>query len=75
MIERLDKKEENYSPEMKEYLSSLSRVQVAILNHLAEGYIREEIIEKLKITSSIYNDSLQAIYKPQNVRKLRQKIC
>ena len=66
--------EDNYSPEMKEYLNKLSNVQVKVLTYLSEGYSKEEIENILHINSVLYNDSIAAITSERNRRCIRSLI-
>ena len=52
---------EEYSPEMKKYLSALSNVQFKILEMLSDGYEEDEIKEKLHIGTMLYKDSINGI--------------
>ena len=61
-----------YSPEMKRYLSKLSKVQRAILFLLTDGYSKDEIIEKLHITKKLYNDSLAEIKEEKKLMDIRR---
>ena len=65
---------ENYSPQMQEYLYSLSKVQREILRFLVQGYHPEEIIEILHIDFTLYKDSIVAIKSHKNTRKIK-KLC
>ena len=60
------------SSSMREYTSKLSRVQLAILNMLADGFKEEEILHNLHISKQLYNDSLKAIHSNVNTRILRR---
>lgn len=59
---------EEYSPKMKKYLGSLSKIQLRILNMLKDGYSREEIENILHIDSALYNDSIAAIKSYRNTQ-------
>lgn len=60
-----------FSPEMKKYLSRLSKIQRMILTYLCEGYLPEEIQGILHINESIYKDNYKAIMDEKNLRIIR----
>lgn len=60
-----------YSSEMKEYLSRLSKLQRKILDYLTKGYSQEEIQEILHISSSLYRDNLKNIMDEKNLKIIR----
>lgn len=62
---------EEYSKEMKEYLSRLSRIQRIILTYLSEGYLPKEIQEMLHINETTYKDNYKAIMNEKNLRIIR----
>lgn len=62
---------EEYSKNMKKYLSTLSKVQVKILKLLSEGYTKEEIIDYLHIDTSLYQDSIAAIKSLNNTKYIK----
>ena len=66
--------DEEFSPQMEEYLNGLSKVQRKILIHLADGYKKEEIIAMLNIDDFLYKDSIMAIKDEKNKRKIRMLI-
>ncbi len=66
--------EEEFSPQMEEYLKELSKVQKKILIHLADGYGKDEIIDMLNIDEFLYTDSLKAIKNEKNKRKIEMLI-
>lgn len=66
--------EEEFSPQMEEYLNELSKVQKKILIHLADGYGKDEIIDMLNIDEFLYTDSLKAIKNEKNKRKIEMLI-
>ena len=59
---------EEYSPEMKEYLGKLSKIQVKVLELLAENYTPEEIKATLRIDSKLYTDCIAAIRSYKNIK-------
>lgn len=59
------------SPEMKEYLSKLSKLQRLMLDGLSNGYSPDEIMEVLHIDKSTYRDNMLAIRNERNTRKIR----
>lgn len=63
----------NYSKEMKKYLSGLSNIQMDVLDLITQGYEKDEIIDILHISKSLYNDSVTAIRNPKTIRELRRK--
>lgn len=62
---------EEYSKEMKEYLSRLSRIQRIILTYLSEGYLPKEVQEMLHINETTYKDNYKAIMDEKNLRIIR----
>ena len=46
---------------MKRYLDKLSKIQVKVLELLAENYSSDEIKQMLHIDSKLYKDSILAI--------------
>lgn len=65
---------QNFSPEMQEYLSNLSKVQIKVLELMGQGYDREEILEKLHITKELYKDSVAAITSKKATRKIKKTL-
>ncbi len=70
---KMDIKEDDfeYSSQMKEYLSRLSKIQRKILEYLIEGYLQEEIQEILHISSSSYRDNFRNIMDEKNLKIIR----
>ena len=62
-----------YSAEMNKYLSGLSKVQMDVLDLITQGYEKDEIVDILHISKSLYNDSITAIRNPKTIRELRRK--
>lgn len=60
-----------FSPEMKKYLSRLSKIQRIILAYLTEGYLPEEIQEMLHINETTYKDNHKAIMDEKNLKIIR----
>lgn len=65
MIER---EEQAYSPEMQAYLGRLSKIQTGVLELAADGYTREEIMDRLRIGSDLYSDCMAAIRSYRNTK-------
>lgn len=65
---------DEYSPKMQEYLSKLSKVQIRVLELIADGYSKEEVENILHIDSVLYNDSIAAITSERNRRCIRSLI-
>lgn len=63
--------EPEFSPEMKKYLSRLSKIQRMIITYLGEGYFPEEIQKMLDITNNTYKDNLKAIMDEKNLKIIR----
>jgi hypothetical protein len=59
---------EEYSPEMKEYLGKLSKIQVKVLELIADNYTPEEIKTTLHIDSKLYADCIAAIRAYKNIK-------
>lgn len=59
---------EEYSPEMKEYLGKLSKIQVNVLELIADNYTPEEIKTILHIDSKLYADCIAAIRSYKNIK-------
>lgn len=59
---------EEYSPEMKEYLGKLSKIQVKVLELIADNYTPEEIKTTLHIDSRLYADCIAAIRAYKNIK-------
>lgn len=57
-----------YSPEMKEYLKKLSKIQVKVLELIADNYTQEEIKTILHIDSKMYADCIAAIKSYKNIK-------
>lgn len=70
IIERENNKEDEFSKEMKEYLESLSSIQVRILKLIANGFEKEEIVSTLCISKELYLDSIRAIKDIKRIRLL-----
>ena len=70
MEERLVETEqkEEYSPKMRKYLSSLSKIQVRVLELIADGYTSGEIKKALNIDSRLYTDCIAAIKSYRNTK-------
>lgn len=60
-----------WSPEMVEYLNGLSKLQLAIIQLLAEGYIENEIINGLGIDKNTYKDNFKAITDNKRTKNIR----
>ncbi|MCJ7965750.1 sigma-70 family RNA polymerase sigma factor [Lachnospiraceae bacterium NSJ-171] len=60
-----------FSPEMKEYLARLSKIQRMIITYLSEGYLPEEIQEILHINDKTYKDNYKTIMDEKNLRIIR----
>ena len=60
-----------FSPEMKEYLARLSKIQRMIITYLNEGYLPEEIQEILHINDKTYKDNYKTIMDEKNLRIIR----
>ena len=73
LIERENNKEDEFSKEMKEYLESLSSIQVRILKLVANGFEKEEIVSTLCISKELYSDSIRAIKDIKRIRLLTRK--
>lgn len=73
LIERENSKEDEFSKEMKEYLESLSSIQVRILKLVANGFEKEEIVSTLCISKELYSDSIRAIKDIKRIRLLTRK--
>lgn len=73
IIERENNKEDEFSKEMKEYLESLSSIQVRILKLVANGFEKEEIVSTLCISKELYSDSIRAIKDIKRIRLLTRK--
>lgn len=65
---------QNFSPAMQEYLHSLSRVQIKILELMNQGYNQEEIQDILHITKELYKDSITAITSKKATRKIKKSL-
>lgn len=61
-----------WSPEMVEYLKGLSKLQLTIIQLLAEGYIENEIIESLGIDKNTYKDNMKAITDNKRTKHIRR---
>ena len=59
-----------YSKHMKRYLDKLSKIQVKVLELLAENYSSDEIKQMLHIDSKLYKDSILAIKSYENTKCL-----
>lgn len=59
---------EEFSPEMKRYLGRLSKIQIRVLELMADGYSSEEIKSILHIDTKLYLDCIAAIRSYKNVR-------
>lgn len=59
---------EEYSLKMRKYLGSLSKIQVKVLEHLADGYTSGEIQNMLHIDSKLYTDCIAAIKSYKNTK-------
>lgn len=59
---------DEYSPPMKEYLGKLSKIQLRVLELIADDYIKDEIVEMLHIDSKLYNDCIAAIKSYSNTK-------
>lgn len=70
---KMDVKEDDfeYSKQMKEYLSRLSKLQRKILDYLIKGYSQEEIQEILHISSNSYRDNFKNIMDEKNLKIIR----
>ena len=66
--------DEELSPQMKDYLNGLSKVQRKILFFLSDGYTKDEIISMLKIDNFLYNDSMMAIKNEKNKRRIQMLV-
>ncbi|MCH5256464.1 MAG: hypothetical protein J1D87_04185 [Lachnospiraceae bacterium] len=62
--------EEEYSQKMLIYLSRLSNMQRDVLNMIVEGYMPDEIRQKLHITARQYADCNAAIHSYRNIYAL-----
>lgn len=65
---------QNFSPAMQEYLYSLSRVQLKILELMSQGYNQGEIQDILHITKELYKDSIIAITSKKATRKIKKSL-
>lgn len=63
--------ENDFSPQMKNYLEKLSKVQRKILIYLSDGYSQEEIQNLLHIDKALYKDSIIAIMDEKNKKHIR----
>lgn len=61
-----------WSPEMVKYLKGLSKLQLAIIHMLAEGYIENEIINTLGIDKNTYKDNMKAITDNKRTKYIRR---
>lgn len=61
-----------WSPEMVEYLKGLSKLQLTIIQLLAEGYIENEIINGLRIDKNTYKDNMKAITDNKRTKHIRR---
>lgn len=61
-----------WSPEMVEYLKGLSKLQLTIIQLLAEGYIENEIINGLRIDKNTYKDNMKAITDNKRTKRIRR---
>ena len=70
MEERLAETEqkEEYSPKMRKYLSSLSKIQIRVLELIADGYTSGEIKKAMNIDSRLYTDCIAAIKSYRNTK-------
>lgn len=59
---------EELSPEMKKYLGRLSKIQIKVLELMADGYSPEEIKTTLHIDTKLYLDCITAIRSYKNTR-------
>ncbi len=59
---------EEFSPEIKRYLGRLSKIQIRVLELMADGYSSEEIKSILHIDTKLYLDCIAAIRSYKNVR-------
>ena len=62
--------DEEYSEQMKNYLSRLSAQQAEVLHLLSEGYIANEVQKMLQITPREYEDCYNAIHSYRNISLL-----
>lgn len=65
--EILEENGEGYSRKMLLYLDRLSKLQKKVLNLISEGYLPNEITEKLQISEKQYTDCHAAIHAYRNV--------
>lgn len=69
ILDQLNPKDE-YSKDMKAYLEKLSKIQVRVLELLADNYSSDEIKQILHIDSKLYKDSIMAIKSYNNTKCL-----
>ena len=65
--EIFEEKEEGFSEKMNKYLGKLSGLQKEVLRLISVGFIANEIIEELHITSRQYEDCCSAIHSYRNI--------
>ena len=61
-----------WSPEMVKYLKGLSKLQLAIIHMLAEGYIENEITNTLGIDKNTYKDNMKTITDNKRTKYIRR---
>ncbi len=61
---------EDFSPQMKDYIRSLSKMQIRILEYIENGYTEYEIVEKLDITLKSYRDCVIGIKSQSKIKKI-----
>mgnify|MGYP001029196203 FL=1 len=65
--EVIGKEQETGSLRIAKYMDKLSRLQKSVLKLVVEGYLPEEIREKLQINKAQYADCYEAIHSYRNV--------
>lgn len=68
--EIIEKRQESCNERIMLYLSRLSRLQKEVLSYTVEGYLPNEIKERLHITEKQYSDCNAAIHSYKNVSVL-----